>query len=158
VTVDEGGDLQEGRGAFPITLPPLRERREDIPLLAWAFIGRRQKALGRSIERIPSPVMDALMAYSWPGNVRELENILERALILSPSKILKLEEALKTPANPHLGESHRMDDVARGHIVDVLDRCGWKIAGRGGAGEILGVHPNTLRSRMNRLGIRRPRG
>ena len=161
---DLGRALAEGRfrddlyfrlAVFPITLPPLRDRREDIPLLAWAFIGRRQKALGRSVERIPRPVMDALMAYSWPGNVRELENIIERALILSPGKTLVLEQAFGKPSGHRLRESHRMDDVARDHIVDVLDRCAWKVGGRGG-GEILGVHPNTLRSRIKKLGIARP--
>lgn len=159
---DLGRALAEGRfredlyfrlAVFPITLPPLRERREDIPLLAWAFIGRRQKALGRSIERIPSPAMDTLMTYSWPGNVRELENILERALILSPGKTLVLDEALKMPSGHPLHESHRMDDVARDHIVGVLDRCSWKVSGPGGAAEVLGIHPNTLRSRMKKLGI-----
>jgi transcriptional regulator with GAF, ATPase, and Fis domain len=162
---DLGRALAEGRfrddlyyrlAVFPITLPPLRERREDIPLLAWAFIARRQKSLGREIDRIPRRTMDALLAYPWPGNVRELENLLERALILSPGKTLVLEDALKTPSSHPLRESPRMDDVARDHIVEVLERCRWKVSGPGGAGEILGVHPNTLRSRMKKLGIGRP--
>ena len=149
-------DLYFRLAVFPITLPPLRDRREDIPLLAWAFIGHRQKALGRSVERIPRRAMDALTAYRWPGNVRELENVIERALILSPGNALILDEAFGKPSGPPAREPQRMDDVARDHIVAVLERCAWKVGGRGGAGEILGVHPNTLRSRMKKLGIKRP--
>jgi len=149
-------DLYFRLAVFPITLPPLRDRREDIPLLAWAFIGRRQKALGRSVERIPRRTMDALMAYPWPGNVRELENVIERALILSPGNTLTLDDAFGKPSGHRIHEPQRMDEVARDHIVAVLEKCAWKVGGPGGAGEILGVHPNTLRSRMKKLGIVRP--
>jgi formate hydrogenlyase transcriptional activator len=149
-------DLYFRLAVFPITLPPLRDRREDIPLLAWAFIGRRQKALGRSVERIPQRTMEALMAYRWPGNVRELENVIERALILSPGNALVLDGAFGKPSSSPARESQRMDEVARDHIVAVLERCAWRVGGSGGAGEILGVHPNTLRSRMKKLGIGRP--
>ena len=90
-------DLYYRLSVFPIAIPPLRERREDIPLLAWAFVERRQKDLGRRIEQIPQGVMDALVAYDWPGNVRELENVIERALILSPGKTLRLDDRLRAP-------------------------------------------------------------
>ena len=90
-------DLYYRLSVFPIQIPALRERREDIPLITWAFVERRQKDLGRRIEQIPQAVMDALVAYDWPGNVRELENVLERALILSPGKALRLDDPLRAP-------------------------------------------------------------
>jgi transcriptional regulator with GAF, ATPase, and Fis domain len=150
-------DLYYRLSVFPIAIPPLRERKEDIPLIAWAFIERRQAALGRRIEEIPRPVMDALVAYDWPGNVRELENVLERAIILSPGKALRLDDPLRTPgreAGPAPDRS--FDAVAREHVRAVLERCGWRINGPGGAAEVLAIHPNTLRSRMKRLGLARP--
>jgi formate hydrogenlyase transcriptional activator len=107
--------------------------------------------------------MDALVAYDWPGNVRELENVLERALILSPGKVLRLDDPLRAPvqgaaaptaAAPAADRS--FDAVARDHVHAVLERCAWRINGPGGAAEVLAVHPNTLRSRMKRLGLARP--
>jgi transcriptional regulator with GAF, ATPase, and Fis domain len=158
-------DLYYRLSVFPITIPPLRERKEDIPLIAWAFVERRQPKLGRRIEQIPRDVMDALVAYDWPGNVRELENVLERALILSPGGALQLEGPLRAPgpAAPKGGLSPgarleadpSFDAVAREHIRTVLERCAWRINGPGGAAEVLAVHPNTLRSRMKRLGLSR---
>jgi formate hydrogenlyase transcriptional activator len=151
-------DLYYRLGVFTIQLPPLRERLEDIPLLVWSFIQRRQAGLGRHVERIPRKAMEALSSYRWPGNVRELENVVERALVLSPGKTLKLDEAFVAvgagtqPAH----KSHRFDDLARDHIRVVLEQCGWKINGKGNAAEALGLNPNTLRSRMKKLGIRRP--
>ncbi len=165
-------DLYYRLSVFPIQIPPLRERREDIPLIAWAFVERRQADLGRHIEQIPRDVMDALVAYDWPGNVRELENVLERALILSPGKALRLDDPLRAAgraaspaaAAPAVGSSpgagpasdHSFDAMAREHVRAVLERCGWRINGPGGAAEVLAVHPNTLRSRMKRLGLARP--
>jgi transcriptional regulator with GAF, ATPase, and Fis domain len=152
------GDLYYRLSVFPLRVPPLRERREDIPLLTWAFIQRRQAELGRRIETIPRRAMDALTAYDWPGNVRELHNVLERALILSPGPALDIEDTLagglRGAALPSAETS--FDAVAREHVRAVLERCGWRINGRGGAAEVLAVHPNTLRSRMRRLGIFRP--
>ena len=158
-------DLYYRLSVFPIQIPALRERREDIPLITWAFVERRQKDLGRRIEQIPQAVMDALVAYDWPGNVRELENVLERALILSPGKVLRLDDPLRAPvqgaaaptaaaAPPAADRS--FDAVARDHVRAVLERCAWRINGPGGAAEVLAVHPNTLRSRMKRLGLARP--
>jgi transcriptional regulator with GAF, ATPase, and Fis domain len=161
-------DLYYRLSVFPIHVPPLRERREDIPLLAWAFIQRRQADLGRHVEKIPRPALDALVAYDWPGNVRELENVLERALILSSGSTLRLESSLGLPARGQTAAAERpraslpaadgggsLDDLAREHIRAVLDRCGGRINGPGGAAEVLQVHPNTLRSRMQKLGIAR---
>ena len=100
------------------------------------------------------------MAYTWPGNVRELENVIERALILSNGSTLRIDETLGASVGggtPH-HDTKRLDDVERGHIRRVLDECGWKVGGEGHAAEGLGLHPNTLRSRMQKLGIRRPTG
>jgi formate hydrogenlyase transcriptional activator len=153
-------DLYYRLSVFPLRVPPLRERREDIPLLAWAFIQRRQGRLGRHVETIPRETMERLTSYDWPGNVRELENILERSLILLSGSVLRVDESLG-PASPSyspapVGEAESFDDAARHHIWSVLERASWRINGPGGAAEVLAVHPNTLRSRMKKLGISRP--
>jgi transcriptional regulator with GAF, ATPase, and Fis domain len=154
-------DLYYRLSVFPIEVPPLRNRREDIPLLVWHFIQSRQRALNRTITRIPKTVMAALQAYEWPGNVRELQNVIERAMILSPGPVLHVEEALgpTTPEQEGSGRSRPAEslrDIERAHIVQVLDRCGWTIEGRGQAAERLGLNPSTVRNRMRKLGIRRP--
>ena len=139
--------------ALPILVPPLRDRPDDIPLLVWAIVEGRQSALGRRIERVPKRVMDALISYGWPGNVRELENVIERALIRSTGATLHVEEPFATTARPG---ADRLDRVERQHILRVLERCGWRIDGTGHAAAVLGLHPNTLRFRMQKLGISRP--
>jgi transcriptional regulator with GAF, ATPase, and Fis domain len=151
-------DLYFRLSVFPIEVPPLRARREDIPLLVWACITRRQAQLGRAIERVPKRAMDALRAYAWPGNVRELENVIERALILSTGPTLRLEEPLGRSARGAAGEPalERLDAVERAHIRRVLATCDWKIDGTGHAAAKLGLNPSTLRSRMRKLGITRP--
>jgi transcriptional regulator with GAF, ATPase, and Fis domain len=149
-------DLYYRMSVFPIRLPPLRDRRDDIPLLVWAFVQRRQARLGRRIESISRATMDALQSYHWPGNVRELENVLERALILSTGPALSVEETLGAPTSHPQPSDESFDAAARGHVRAVLERCGWRINGPGGAAEVLAVHPSTLRSRMARLGIARP--
>ena len=146
-------DLYYRLAEFPIRIPPLRERREDIPLLVWSVIERRRLDLGRSVERVPKRVMDALVSYAWPGNVRELENVIGRALILSPGSTLRMEEPLAAAARPR---ADRLTEVEREHILRVVERCGWRINGKGNAAMILGLEPSTLRSRMQKLGIRRP--
>jgi len=151
-------DLFYRLSVFPITLPPLRERKEDIPLLMWALINRRQPELRRQVERIAEADMQRLMAYDWPGNIRELENVIVRALILSLGKDLRLEAVIggaASGAGP-LGPPHRLDDVERNHIVATLEQSGWKINGPGGAAAQLGLKNSTLRSRMIKLGITRP--
>ena len=150
-------DLYYRLSVFPIAVPPLRDRREDIPLLVWAIIERRQAALDRRIERVPQRVMDALVRYAWPGNVRELENVIERALILSTGSTLALEESFSASGGRHARPgAERLDHIEREHIRRVLERCDWRINGPGHAADVLGLHPNTLRSRMAKLGIRRP--
>ncbi len=161
-------DMREGRfrsdlyyrlGVFPIHVPPLRDRREDIPLLVWHFIQSRKRALNRTITKIPKAAMTALQAYDWPGNVRELQNVVERALILSHGAVLHVDEALgpvSQDAAGRLPPAESLQNVERAHIVQVLDGCRWAIEGRGQAAERLGLNPSTLRNRMRKLGIRRP--
>jgi formate hydrogenlyase transcriptional activator len=151
-------DLYYRLSVFPIRVPPLRDRREDIPLLVWAYITRRQVQLRRRIERVPKRAMETLMAYAWPGNIRELENVIDRALILSTGSALHLEELLNAAARGPAGQPalERLDDVQRAHIRRVLEGCDWKIDGKGHAAEKLGLNPSTLRSWMERLGITRP--
>ncbi len=151
-------DLYYRLSVFPIEVPPLRARRDDIPLLVWGIINRRQDQLQRKIARVRRQDMDALQAYDWPGNVRELQNVIERALILTTGDVLQLDGAFASvPAEGmHRHESQRLDVVERDHIVDVLERCGWRINGTGNAADVLGLKPNTLRFRMKRLNIVRP--
>ncbi len=151
-------DLYYRLSVFPIEVPPLRARRDDIPLLVWGIINRRQDQLQRKIARVRRQDMDALQAYDWPGNVRELQNVVERALILTTGDVLQLDGAFASvPADGmHRHESQRLDVVERDHIVDVLERCGWRINGTGNAADVLGLKPNTLRFRMKRLNILRP--
>ncbi len=144
---------------FPLEIPPLRDRREDIPLLVWHFITERQAAVGRKIETVPLATMERLVSYDWPGNVRELEHVIERSIILSPGSTLMIEETLSAPTaatSVHTSGSQLMAEAERAHILRVLRDCGWKVKGSGNAAERLGLNPSTLRSRMKRLGIERP--
>ncbi len=153
-------DLYYRLSVYPIQLPSLRERREDIPRLAWFFINRLQRELGRLITKVPQTVMDALQNHAWPGNVRELENVVERAMIASSGNTLQLDEPLgfgRAGVAP-AAAGDTLDAVQRQHIEAVLQRCGWRINGRGNAAERLGVHPNTLRFRMKKLGVVGPAG
>jgi transcriptional regulator with GAF, ATPase, and Fis domain len=148
-------DLYYRISTFPIRLPPLRDRREDIPHLVWEMIRRRQDELGRRIERVPDAAMQALTRYAWPGNVRELGNVIERAMILSPGSVLRLDPGFAGPI-PRAVPDARLDDVERAHLLHVLERCQWRIGGDGNAAAILGMRPSTLRSRLAKLGIERP--
>jgi transcriptional regulator with GAF, ATPase, and Fis domain len=153
-------DLYYRLSVYPINLPSLRERREDIPRLVWFFINRQQRELGRKITKVPQAVMDALQHHAWPGNVRELENVIERAMIASNGDTLQLDEPLRfapqSAAPASAGDN--LDAVQRFHIENVLQRCGWRINGKGNAAERLGIHPNTLRFRMKKLGVLGPAG
>lgn len=148
-------DLYYRLSVFPVELPPLRERREDIPLLVWYFIQKSQRKLARSITEVPKNTMEALTAYAWPGNVRELENVIERAVILSPGPTLHVDEsfARSTPRRGSSTAVTSLEGIERAHIVGTLEACGGRIKGRGNAAERLGLNPSTLRSRMKKLGI-----
>jgi formate hydrogenlyase transcriptional activator len=151
-------DLYYRLSVFPVRLPPLRERREDVAPLVWRFIERRQQALQRTITTVPADVMAALEAYAWPGNVRELQNVVERAMIQSRDGVLQLDSSLRVPAESPNGtpRSESIADVERAHIHGVLLATKWRINGPGNAAERLSMHPNTLRFRMKKLGISRP--
>jgi transcriptional regulator with GAF, ATPase, and Fis domain len=151
-------DLYYRLSVYPIQLPSLLERREDIPRLVWFFINRHQRDLGRMISKVPQAVMDTLQQHTWPGNVRELENVVERAMIATTGDTLQLDEPLRFggAGASFIAPSENLDVVQRMHIESVLQRCGWKINGRGNAAERLGVHPNTLRFRMKKLGVASP--
>ncbi|MEM1180413.1 MAG: sigma 54-interacting transcriptional regulator [Acidobacteriota bacterium] len=174
-------DLYYRLSVFPIELPTLRERRSDIPTLVRFFVDRGNKRLGRQVKHVPAASMAALEAHDWPGNVRELQNVVDRALILSPGDTLDVEasffEVVKPasartlpPVKPaaRSGETATVDsrdadgalrplaDIDRDHITAVLEAVRWKINGPGHAAEILGLHPSTLRHRMKKLGIVKP--
>jgi formate hydrogenlyase transcriptional activator len=153
-------DLYYRLSVYPIHLPSLRDRVDDIPRLVWFFIHRHQRDLGRHITKIPQGVMDALQDYAWPGNVRELQNIVERAMIASSGSTLQLDAplALSSRIRGNAGAPDNLDAVQRAHIEAVLERCGWRINGAGNTAERLGVHPNTLRFRMKKLGVVCPDG
>ena len=149
-------DLYYRLTVFPIELPPLRERIEDIPRLAWFFISQRQRALNRRFTTIPAPVLAALQQHAWPGNVRELEHVIERAMMHSTGSALFLDEGLEPVTSEMTHENATLASVERRYIESVLRRCRWRINGRGNAADILGLHPNTLRFRMKKLGVQRP--
>jgi len=149
-------DLWYRLNIFPITLPPLRDRLADIPLLVNFYIDKISKRLGKSIAMVPAGVMDALLKYHWPGNVRELENVLERAVINSSGPKLRLVDELKKP-NRNLSNPERsLADVEREYIIRVLEKVQWKISGQNSASQILGLDRSTLRARMRKLNIRKP--
>ncbi len=153
-------DLYYRLMVFPIDFPPLRVRQNDIPLLVRHFVRKHEGRFGKHIEHIPKKALESLCAYSWPGNVRELENVIERAIILSTSSTLCVEDSLAAGGGPSGAEqvSSRLADVERSHIERVIRECGGKIKGRGGAAHRLGLKPSTLRSRMLRLGVAFVRG
>ncbi len=147
-------DLYYRLNVFPISIPPLRERTEDIPPLVWAFVRKYEKQLGKRIDHIPRKRMEALQRYPWPGNARELRNIVERAMITTSGGTLILSPPL--PAFETISTSGSLEDVERNHILDVLVKTGWRITGKGGAAETLGMKRTTLQSKMKKLGIKRP--
>jgi formate hydrogenlyase transcriptional activator len=176
--------IQEGRfradlyyrlNVLPIVLPPLRQRRSDIPLLAAFFVERYARQFGKQITGIAQDTMDLLSQYDWPGNIRELQNVVERAVVLSRGPILRLgtdllpatgvvttsgTEIAVVELDPHksqetVGAVSSLEQVERSHIRSVLQKADWVIEGERGAAKILDLHPNTLRSRMKKLGIER---
>ncbi len=153
-------DLYYRLGVFPIEIPPLRERREDIPTLVAFFVTESAAACGRTIRSIAKTSMDMLEAYDWPGNVRELRNVIERSVILCAAETLELAESLgdidaPNPAPKSLLKQD-LESVERSRILRALDESGWRIKGDGNAASRLGLSPSTLRSRMKKLAITRP--
>ena len=149
-------DLFYRLNVFPITIPPLRERVEDVPFLVWHFVNAKQAALGRKIRRVPDRLMRNLETYPWPGNIRELENLIVRALILSDGPDLVSDAPLLDGPRAGLRSGASLDEVQRAHIEEVLRQCEWKVAGKGNAADRLGLRRGTLQFRMKKLGIQRP--
>ena len=151
-------DLYYRLNVFPIPLPPLRERKEDIQLLVQYFVNKHMLPMGKRIEKIGHETMRQLMDYPWPGNIRELENVIERAVILSNGPTLEIGDELAASLNlmdQGETESLTLEEVERAHIVTVLENTRGVIEGPKGAAGILNLHPNTLRGRMKKLGIKR---
>jgi transcriptional regulator with GAF, ATPase, and Fis domain len=160
--VEEGNfrpDLYYRLSVFPILISPIRERKEDIELLVNYFTAKYSTKLGKKVEVIPKKTMDSLLSYHWPGNVRELENIIERAVILMQGSTLKVDDLLDIrPYEAALQGSslEKLEDMERSHILHALEKTDWVIDGRRGAALVLGLNPGTLRSRMRKLGIKKP--
>jgi predicted ATPase/transcriptional regulator with GAF, ATPase, and Fis domain len=150
-------DLLYRLNVFPIEIPPLRERRSDIPLLAGLFASGLARKLGKPIQGFSVRSMERLTTYAWPGNVRELQNVVERAAILADGPVIDVERAFMDgqtdPTRPIRTAGDTLDDVQRAHIVAVLQSTAGVVEGAKGAAAVLGLHPNTLRSRMKKLGI-----
>jgi formate hydrogenlyase transcriptional activator len=152
-------DLYYRLNVFPITVPPLRQRPEDIPLLVGHFMRRYARQLGKRIDTIPAETQAALTSYHWPGNVRELQNVIERAVILSAGPVLRLAWDALPQRGPDTGAPGRvrtLEEVEREHILSVLQDAKWVVGGPQGAAARLGLRRTTLLYRMERLGISRP--
>ncbi len=152
-------DLYYRLNVFPIQLPPLRERADDIPRLVWRFVDEFSKSFGKRIDTISRASMDALQRYPWPGNIRELRNVVERAMIVAVGHHLTVAMPARSPASSMKGAMKRSDklvDVEREHVLNVVERCRWRIRGADGAAARLGLPPTTLETRMAKLGITRP--
>jgi len=149
-------DLYYRLNVFPIHVPPLRERPGDIPLLARHFVQQAAQRMRKVIDTIPSETMDALIHYRWPGNIRELENVIERAVILSPGPVLRLSPRdLKSRISPgqNTDRHQTLEEVERSHILKTLKETRWVLSGPGGAAACLGLNRSTLYFRMKKLGI-----
>jgi transcriptional regulator with GAF, ATPase, and Fis domain len=153
-------DLFYRLNVFPITLPTLRERREDLPALLRHFCDRLGRQIGKPIDRISPGTLEALERYDWPGNIREFENVIQQAVILSRDGVLDLASFSGVSIRPvtpsYPDQLERLVDVQRAHIQRVLESTNWRIEGSTGAAKILGLCASTLRTRMRKLGIRRP--
>jgi transcriptional regulator with GAF, ATPase, and Fis domain len=155
-------DLFYRLNVFPITLPTLRERRDDLPALVAYLVDRLGRELGKPVGQVKPGTLQAFERYDWPGNIRELENVLQQGIILSQDGTLDLSgfvgepmNVVDVPSRPQNG-SRSLVDVERDHIQLVLETVGWRIEGVAGAAQVLGLRPSTLRTRMRKLGIQRP--
>jgi formate hydrogenlyase transcriptional activator len=149
-------DLYFRLNVFPLQVPPLRDRKDDIPLLVSFFLSKFGKKLGKELRGVGQKSMDALVAYGWPGNIRELHNVIERAVVLANGPIVQVDESMvRTDSAAQESDLETLEDVERKHIIRALTETQWVIHGKKGAAEILGINPSTLRSRMEKLGIKR---
>ena len=150
-------DLKQALNVFPVTMPSLRDRKEDIPVLVSYFVDKYARKLGKRIDTIADGVLTALLAYEWPGNIRELENVIERAVILTPGAALEFGGWLmETSATPDETGMLTLDEAQRQHIIKTLDLTRWRVGGEKGAATLLDIKPTTLAARMKKLGIERP--
>ncbi len=151
-------DLYYRLNVFPISVPPLRERPEDVPLLVRYFAQQFARRMNRNFDTIPSEAMEALIRYSWPGNIRELQNLIERAVIVSPGPVLRIPLGeLKGHAETGARPVQTLEEAERQHILQALEQSKWVIGGPAGAAARLGLKRSTLQFRMAKLGIQRPR-
>lgn len=148
---------------FPISIPPLRQRLDDIPYLVEFFVDKYSRKLGKTIEKIPKHALEALANYSWPGNVRELSNVIERAVMSTKGTTMQIAESLQESVESTAytksdtgTERVSLEELERKYITEILEECNWRIAGEKGAAKILQMHPNTLRNRVQKLGVQRP--
>jgi formate hydrogenlyase transcriptional activator len=151
-------DLYYRLNVFPIVLPPLRERRGDIPRLVEHLAEKAAGKLGRRLEAVSPAFVERAAAHDWPGNIRELENVIERALIMSGGALLDGSDLFSPPAPKNIATTSAegtLESMERAYIVRVLEGAGWQIEGEGGAARILGLNPSTLRGRLRKLGIRK---
>jgi len=149
-------DLFYRLNVFPITMPPLRQRKEDIPLLVNHFVVKFNKKIGKRIETVTKDTLNALQEYHWPGNVRELESVIERAVITSPGaalQVLDRFDAIRKPDEPLGQDVKALAELEHDHILQVLQKTGWRIEGKNGAAVLLGLNASTLRARMRKYGI-----
>ena len=146
-------DLYYRLNVYPIAIPPLRERRGDIPMLVWAFVKEFENRMGKRIESISKKSIEALQSYSWPGNIRELRNVIERAIISTDGRALNIPTL--AISSVEAAQDRNLEDVERKHILSVLERTSWRVMGKDGAAEILGLKRTTLQSKMKKLGIKR---
>jgi transcriptional regulator with GAF, ATPase, and Fis domain len=150
-------DLFYRLNVFPIESPPLRERKGDIPLLVNFFLSRFGKKLGKEVHGVSQKSMQSLVQYGWPGNIRELQNVIERAVVLAKAPIVQVDDSMLRAEDAPGGATaiDTLETVERSHIIRALTQTAWVIHGKKGAAEILGINPSTLRSRMEKLGIRK---
>jgi transcriptional regulator with GAF, ATPase, and Fis domain len=151
-------DLFYRLNVFPITIPPLRQRKEDIPLLVNYFVAKFNKKIGKKIETVSKETLKALQEYHWPGNVRELESVVERAVITSQGTALQVLDRFDTFRKTGAlvaQDVKALAELEHDHILQVLQKTGWRIEGKNGAAVLLGLNPSTLRARMRKYGIHR---
>jgi formate hydrogenlyase transcriptional activator len=152
-------DLLFRLNVYPITPPPLKDRKADIPLLVQFFIDKFNKSLGKSIKKVPNSAIERFKEYPWSGNIRELQNVIERAMINSSGSTLMLNDFSVIPKKTEKSEivfDNTLQNIEYNHIIKILKQTGWRIAGKSGAATVLGLNPSTLRGRMRKLGISRP--
>ena len=147
-------DLYYRLNVFPIEVPTLQDRIEDLEQLIWAFVGEYGDRMGKRVESIPRKSIEALKRLPWKGNIRELRNVIEQSMIITKGPSLNV----RLPGNPEIeNQAVMLRDVERNHILKILKQTGWRIRGKAGAAELLGLKPTTLDSRMKKLGIIRPK-